>query len=321
MKHFIYLKYRYLLFFIKTLIILLLIFLTYNLIPIKMGKSTFYFASSDIDTVINTLHENGYGISLIDKLFLQFTTTPKKGWYTLQESPFGRFKLFKYIQQNSARTMQVELYPGETSLELTKRLANDLKLDYKMLLSYYKSQSQYTEGDILSGRYTIARKADEKSVMTALFQMSEEKLHKFKKKYCNGHLNPLELKVLLIIASIIQKETNNVQEMYLVSSVIQNRLDKGMKLQIDATLNYGKYSRKVVTSKRIRKDKSYYNTYKYGGIPPAPLSTVSIDALKAAHNPKKTNYLFFMLDKKGKHNFASTYKEHLQNIKAFREKS
>ena len=108
--------------------------------------------------------------------------------------------------------------------------------------------------------------------------------------------------------------------MPIIASVIENRLNKGMKLQMDGTLSYGKYSHKPITSKRIRKDKSYYNTYIHGGIPPAPLCTVSMEAMRAALHPKKTNYLYFMLNKKGRHDFSSSYKQHVKNIKAFRSK-
>jgi len=108
--------------------------------------------------------------------------------------------------------------------------------------------------------------------------------------------------------------------MPIIASVIENRLNKGMKLQMDGTLSYGKYSHKTITSKRIRKDTSYYNTYIHGGIPPAPLCTVSIEALRAALHPKKTNYLYFMLNKKGRHDFSASYKQHVKHIKAFRSK-
>jgi len=321
MKKIIRVKYTILRFFMKLFIVLLVIPLAYNFAPVSMGKSTFYLPSSDPDTVIETLSKNGYGISMIDKVFFQFTKPPEKGWYTLTQTPSNRLDFFESLSTQHAKTISVKLFAGETSEELTKRLANDLRLDHRKLLLQYRSQTKYLEGDIFSGRYNIPRSADEKSVITALFQMSAKKLHQFGKSYCGGTPNPLELKVLLIIASIIQKETNDKDEMYIVSSVIQNRLDRGMKLQMDGTLNYGKYARKVVTSKRIKKDKSYYNTYKHGGIPPAPLSTVSINALKAAVNPAKTDYLFFMLNKKGKHDFAVTYKEHLRNIRAFRRKN
>ncbi len=206
-------------------------------------------------------------------------------------------------------------------MQLTKRLAKDLKLNAKTLLREYRRLTRHLEGDILAGFYRVARKADERAIMAALFQKSDKKLKQFTQINCAQiEPNELEFRILLILASIIQKETYHKSEMSLISSVIENRLNRGMKLQMDGTLNYGKYAHKPVTPKRIRKDKSYYNTYIHGGIPPAPLSTVSIDALYAALNPKETNYLYFMLNKKGKHNFATTYKQHVKNIKAFRKK-
>jgi len=119
----------------------------------------------------------------------------------------------------------------------------------------------------------------------------------------------------LIIASIIEKEAGSKKEMPLVSSVIYNRLKKGMKLQMDGTLNYGKYSRIKVTPNRINEDMSRYNTYKYKGLPPHPVSSASNEAILAAIFPKKTNYLYFVRTQKGKHTFSETYKEHLRNIK------
>ena len=122
------------------------------------------------------------------------------------------------------------------------------------------------------------------------------------------------LRVLLTIASIIQKESNSAKEMPLISSVIFNRLDKGMRLQMDGTLNYGKNSRTIVTPERIKTDTSYYNTYKYKGLPPAPISSVTLDALHAAMHPAKSDYLFFMLKPDGSHTFASSYEKHLKRI-------
>jgi UPF0755 protein len=322
MKRIIRTKYYILRFLSKLFIFLLLIPLVYNYIPVKKGKSTFYLPSSDINTVIQTLKENHYGVSTIDTYMLQFFKPPAKGWYTITQTPKERFGFFKQLQTHKAKTIRIKIYAGETSDELTKRLAQNLKLSHKKLLEEYRRQTKYLEGDIFAGYYKIARKADERAVMDALYSMSKEKLQHFAQTQCNNPDNPneLELKVLLILASIIQKETNNKHEMALISSVIENRLNKGMKLQMDGTLNYGKYSHKPVTPKRIRKDKSYYNTYIYGGIPPAPLCTVSMAALKAAAHPKKTNYLYFMLNKKGRHDFASSYKQHIKNIRAFREK-
>jgi UPF0755 protein len=217
--------------------------------------------------------------------------------------------------------MQVKLYAGETSIELTKRLANDMKLDPKKLLHLYREKSLFTEADIFEGRYTIARNADENTTINYLFDTSSKIFEQFSKYNCKKTLSTLDLKILLIIASVIQKESNLAKEMPLISSVIYNRLEKKMKLQMDGTLNYGKFAHTIVTPERIKTDESRYNTYKYKGLPPAPLSTISIEALKAAYYPKKSDYLFFMLNKNGSHNFAATYKEHLENIRAFKGNS
>jgi len=322
MKKLIRKKYTILRLLAKVFIFLLLLPLIYNYIPVKKGKSTFYLPSSDVNTVIDTLKEYGYGVSDIDKIMLQYLETPKKGWYSVKKTPKKRFKFFEQLSHNKEKTIRVKLYAGENSLELTKRLARDLHLNHKKLLEEYRRLTKYLEGDIFAGYYEVSRKADERTVMTALFGASAERLKVFAHQNCSSADDPneLELRVLLIIASIIQKETNNKHEMYLVSSVIENRLNKGMKLQMDGTLNYGKYSHKAVTPRRIRRDRSYYNTYIHGGIPPAPLCTVSMSALDAAMHPKKTNYLYFMLNKKGKHDFASSYGKHARNIRVFRGK-
>jgi UPF0755 protein len=88
-----------------------------------------------------------------------------------------------------------------------------------------------------------------------------------------------------------------------------------MKLQMDGTLNYGKYSHIKVTPQRIKEDTSEYNTYKYKGLPPFPVSSVSQEAIFAAIFPKSSDYLYFVKASKGKHVFSKTYKEHVRNIK------
>jgi len=316
LKRIIRTKYRILRLLSKLFIVLLLIPLIYNYIPVQKGKSTFYLPSSDLESVIDTLKENGYGVSGIDKVMLQFFKTPQKGWYTVQNTPKKRFKFFDELGRQQAKKMRVKLYAGETSIELTKRLANDLKLNHKKLLQEYRRQTKYLEGDIFSGYYHIARKADERAVITALFKDSEEKLKAFALANCTqaDEIHELELKVLLILASIIQKETNNKNEMYLVSSVIENRLEKGMKLQMDGTLNYGKYSHIKVTPKRLRTDTSHFNTYLHKGLPPSPIGSVSFDSILAAIKPAKTDYLYFMKNKQGVHDFAKSYNAHKKNI-------
>lgn len=103
--------------------------------------------------------------------------------------------------------------------------------------------------------------------------------------------------------------------MPIVASVIYNRLKKGMKLQMDGTLNYGIYSHVKVTPQRIRQDNSSYNTYKFTGLPKEAVCNVSLAAIRAAIFPLKTDYLYFVRDKNtGVHIFSTNIDDHNKAI-------
>lgn len=312
-------KYRRFVLYVEILMALILLLLAYNFVPLNKGTKTFYNTSSNLDNFIDTLKTHGYEVTWIDKMLLKYNRQPTEGWYNIDSRKQGRFSFFKNLhKQKTDKTMEVVIYAGETKVELTKRLANDMKLDHTKLLNVYQSLARFEEADILAKRYTIAREAEENATMQYLFSDSRRELKTFEKMFFKSTPNTLELKIIFIIASIIQKESNSVQEMSLISSVIYNRLKKGMKLQMDGTLNYGKYAHTIVTPERIKNDKSLYNTYKHKGLPPHPLGTVTLNALKASMQPSKSDYLFFMLNSKGTHDFTVSYDKHLEKIKAFR---
>ena len=312
-------QYRHFVFYLEMFMLFLLIPLTYNLVPINQGSKTFYIPSSNIDDVVSTLESKGYEVTLIDKMMLKIRKIPDEGWYSVEPSQKGRFLFFQHLyKQKTDELMDVVVYAGETKNELTARLANDMKLDQTKLLKIYKELAHYKEADLLAQRYTIARNADENETMQYIFLDSRRKLNQFVREHFSYTPELLELKIVHVIASIIQKESNSIEEMPLISSVIYNRLEKDMKLQMDGTLNYGPYSHTIVTPERIKNDTSEYNTYIHKGLPPEPLSTVTLDALKASMEPSQSDYLFFMLNEKGTHNFTATYEKHLENIRAFR---
>lgn len=319
MKKILAAKYRRFVLYLEIFIVILMIPLTYHFIPVNEGTKTFYLPSSDIDYIVQTLKINGYEVTWMDKMMLSLKHTPEEGWYSVEPAEHGRFQFFlDFYKYKTNETMDIVVYAGETKNELTSRLANDMKLDQEKLLETYKILAHFEEADILAQRYTIARKADEEETMKYIFLDSRRKLRTFEKEYFGQTPDKTELKIVYIIASIIQKESNSVEEMPIISAVIYNRLEKGMKLQMDGTLNYGKYAHTIVTAERIKSDESAYNTYKHKGLPPHPLSTVSIDALKASMKPVQKDYLFFMLNKNGTHDFTVTYDKHLENVSAFR---
>lgn len=127
--------------------------------------------------------------------------------------------------------------------------------------------------------------------------------------------NPQEL---LILASIIEKETGVDDERRLVASVFTNRLIKGMKLQTDPTVIYALTKGKQDLNRALtRKDLSInspYNTYKYYGLPPTPICNPGKASLEAAANPETSPYLYFVANGSGGHNFATSLKEHNNNV-------
>lgn len=127
----------------------------------------------------------------------------------------------------------------------------------------------------------------------------------------------------VILASVIEKEAGNKEDMPLVSSVFHNRLEKGMKLQSCATFNYTlpKEERKSALSAEQIATDSPYNTYMYEGLPPTPICNPGYDALLAAVKPADTDYLYFCAkgDGTGASAFAETAKEHEANVEKYKE--
>ncbi len=210
------------------------------------------------------------------------------------------------------------MYAGDSIHDFAVRVAKLTNLDIKNIIHAYHRYSPYQDGGILADYYNIPYDTTPTAIAYYCTLKSKEKLEKILRQH-NHDLEEKEKKRILIIASIIQRETQNQDEMPLIASVIYNRLKENMKLQLDATLNYGKHSHAVINPKRIKNDNTHYNTYKYKGLPPEPIGSSSIAAIKATINPAKSDYLYFMLANNGSHNFASTYQEHITHIKWFKK--
>ena len=126
-------------------------------------------------------------------------------------------------------------------------------------------------------------------------------------------------KDFLILASIIQSETSDLNDSRLVASVFINRLENNMKLQSDVTLAYGFSVNGQKITKNMLKSDNPFNTYFYKGLPPTPISYPGENALNSLKYLKKTNYFYFVSDGKGGHRFSQTYSLHRKNIKLWKD--
>lgn len=127
----------------------------------------------------------------------------------------------------------------------------------------------------------------------------------------------LTLDEAITMASIIQKEASDVQEMADVASVFYNRLNnssKFPKLQSDVTINYVESDIKPYLEISNQEMYDAYNTYECNGLPVGPVCNPGVDAINAVLYPSSTNYYFFISDKDGKYYYASTLAEHERNI-------
>lgn len=123
----------------------------------------------------------------------------------------------------------------------------------------------------------------------------------------------------VILASLIEAEVLLDEERPTVSSVIHNRLDQGMALDIDATVLYALNTRDV--AEFDRDVDSPYNTYAIAGLPPTPIAAPGRASLEAAGNPENTDFFFYVLtDEEGRHAFAATLEEHNANVADSRER-
>lgn len=136
----------------------------------------------------------------------------------------------------------------------------------------------------------------------------EEKIEPLKGEIAaSGH----SLHEIITMASLLEKEAKTMRDRHLISGILWKRLEIGMPLQVDATFLYinGK-STFDLTLEDLRENESPYNTYKYVGLPPGPITNPGLASIKAALNPTQSSYLYYLSDLKSNVHYSRTFEEH-----------
>jgi len=308
--------------FIVSIVIIVYFYFTYflNLPPNNFPISkVFEVKKGDTvkDVAVN-LEKNNYIQSA-----LLFAFGPKK--YPNQNIKAGKYvfnqemttwEIYKeMIKGNSIpEYKKFTIIPGEANYIIAKKISqimdNIEEDDFLVAARPY-------EGKLYPDTYFLPLDADAKTVVNIF-------VNNFNKKI---KLNKLKIpkekeKEILIIASLVESEasTGSYEEKRIVAGIIYNRLEKKMPLQIDATFLYLKKIKpgeKRVIYKSDFKKNSKYNTYKNIGLPPTPISNPGIQSIKAALNPKKTKYMYYLNDKDGNFHFSVTGKEHINKVNKY----
>jgi UPF0755 protein len=284
----------------------------------------YIYPSEDYQTLLEKLEENKV-INKDDKAFSIFSKVKKL--------------------ENNVKSGHYTIEPNSTQKDLVRMLANGLQTPVKLVINKVRlkedfakkvaNQLMLSENDIL---LAIDNTSDSKNFFDRVvcntyevyWNISAEglleRLEKEADKWWENQENLLKKTGLsrhevVVLASIVDEETNMSNEKPTIAGVYINRLNKDMLLQADPTVKYavGDFTIKRVMYKHLQTE-SPYNTYLYKGLPPTAICLPNVSSLKAVLNFEKHDYIFFCAkeDFSGYHNFARTPAEHYRNAERYK---
>lgn len=233
---------------------------------------------------------------------------------------------FRLSSSQSAQQIAENLTHGTLDIWITipegKRadeIADILEKNIPSYKSDWRTKLIANEGYLFPDTYLFPKDADIENIILIMKDNFEKKISEVYKQ--NSKLTKEEI---VVIASLIEREAKMPKDRSLVASVILNRLNIGMLLQVDATIQYAlgfqenekTWWKKTLTAQDLKID-SLYNTYINAGLPPTPISNPGIDVLNAVINPANTDYLYYISDKSGQNHYAKTLDQHNSNIKKY----
>ena len=202
--------------------------------------------------------------------------------------------------------IRVRVVEGMTATQIATHVAKQLpRVDREQLLELMLAE----EGYLFPDTYFFLPSTAEEAVARAMrnnFDLQVARLN----EEITAFGRPLA--DVVTMASIIEKEAHNYRNKRIIAGILWKRIERGMLLQVDVSFGYllGKGTSQI-TRADLAID-SPYNTYKYPGLPPGPISNPSLASLKAAASPIETPYFFFLDGRDGITYFSATYEEHLE---------
>ncbi len=234
----------------------------------------------------------------------------------------------KTVQQ----LVRITIPPGSTLRQIAKISEKKLSLTGEKFLKEATNDSlinilglsgkiKNLEGFLYPDTYDVSPSVTEKKLVQILFNEFRKKI--LEEKDIQSEIAERQTTLLntIILASIIEGETMIDEEKPVIAGVYINRLNKGMRLEADPTIQYilpgGPKPRLLFEDLKV---KSPYNTYLNKGLPPGPINNPGISAIRAALNPARHNYLFFVATGDGGHKFTENFAHHQQAIKEYKAK-
>ncbi len=250
--------------------------------------------------------------------------TPKYSrvaWVQKIVAKLATFSWYQNMASPMSRLLVIE--SGERQEQVVDNFGDILRWDAaerKQFAAIIASTSpELSEGKYYPDNYVVSKDASPEEVAQLLIDKFNTEIVS---RYTEDISAQVPLEDALIIASLLEREAYDFEDMRHISGVIWNRLFIDMNLQIDATLQYAKGSNPnqpwwPTVRPQDKYIKSPFNTYKNEGLPPAPIANPSLDAIVAALNPRKTDCMFYFHDSDGGFHCTPTYEEHVALLKQY----
>ncbi|HHU33151.1 MAG: endolytic transglycosylase MltG [Zhaonellaceae bacterium] len=263
--------------------------------------------------------KNKFAFLLYSK-YLGYDRSLKAGSYELDPS-WDLVRILEELKKGQVRSTTFTIPEGYTIEQIAERLSKNGLVNKEKFLSLtnspqfelpflegVKNEGYLLEGYLFPDTYQVAEEMDEADIIRMMLNRftevyDEPKRDKAKKMGLTDH-------ELITIASMIEKEAKYDQDRALIASVIYNRLQIGMPLQIDATIQFALETHKAKLKYKDLEVESPYNTYKILGLPPGPIGAPGKASIVAALYPKETDFLYYLAKQDGTHVFSRTLEEH-----------
>lgn len=304
-------------------VVVFVVYFIFNLwSPIRKPVSIVVPRGASVTGMTNYLYKNNI-IKSKDLFYFSIRLnggTIQAGEYDVPRGA-GVWTIATMLARGNIATTTVTIPEGLTVIQIKKLLMNIPYLTGEVDCDKDLPVCDLHDGEIFPDTYRIARGTSRLSVL----ELARKKMIEVKDSF-SDYEYPKPLKDwndVMVLASIVQKETPQKREMPIVASVYLNRLNINMRLQADPTVVYaltdseGDMHGEPLLSGHLKID-SPYNTYTHNGLPPAPIANVGRDAIRGVLKPAHTKYLFFVADGRGGHKFSKDYAEHQKNHEKWR---